>query len=42
MTQEVNSYDVDLQRLVVIEKNLEEKLRRLLFLNGDANYAGGQ
>ncbi|KAL8439934.1 hypothetical protein Efla_004859 [Eimeria flavescens] len=39
MMQEVNNYDVDLQRLVAIEKNLEEKLRRLLFLNGDANYA---
>ncbi|KAL8429852.1 hypothetical protein ACSSS7_006300 [Eimeria intestinalis] len=39
MTQEVNSYDVDLQRLVAIEKNLEDKLRRLLFLNGDANYS---
>ncbi|CDJ54275.1 hypothetical protein, conserved [Eimeria brunetti] len=39
MTQQVNSYDVDLQRLIAIEKNLEEKLRRLLFLNGDANYA---
>ncbi|CDI80356.1 hypothetical protein, conserved [Eimeria praecox] len=39
MTQQINSYDVDLQRLIAIEKNLEEKLRRLLFLNGDANYA---
>ncbi|CDJ57297.1 hypothetical protein, conserved, partial [Eimeria maxima] len=39
MAQQVNSYDVDLQRLIAIEKNLEEKLRRLLFLNGDANYA---
>ncbi|XP_026191157.1 uncharacterized protein LOC34622864 [Cyclospora cayetanensis] len=39
MTQQVNSYDVDLQRLVAIEKNLEDKLRRLLFLNGDANYS---
>ncbi|CDJ27566.1 LOW QUALITY PROTEIN: uncharacterized protein EMH_0089010 [Eimeria mitis] len=39
MTQQVNGYDVDLQKLVAIEKNLEEKLRRLLFLNGDANYA---
>ncbi|CDJ41115.1 hypothetical protein, conserved, partial [Eimeria tenella] len=39
MTQQVNSYDVDLQRLIAIERNLEDKLRRLLFLNGDANYA---
>ena len=40
MNQEVNSYEVDLQRLVAIERNLEDKLRKLLFLNGDANYSG--
>ncbi|KEP63587.1 UNVERIFIED_CONTAM: hypothetical protein HHA_311230 [Hammondia hammondi] len=37
--QEVNVFDVDLRKLTSVEKTLEERLRRLLCLTGDTDYA---
>ncbi|KYF47846.1 hypothetical protein TGARI_311230B, partial [Toxoplasma gondii ARI] len=37
--QEVNLFDVDLRKLTSVEKTLEERLRRLLCLTGDTDYA---
>ncbi|CBZ55091.1 conserved hypothetical protein [Neospora caninum Liverpool] len=37
--QEVNVFDVDLRKLTSVERTLEERLRRLLCLTGDTDYA---